>query len=60
VPVIVCPLCFSKNIVLFVGGYAGKIYRCLDCGYVGPLVLEVEDKEYERLRSVMRLRERRA
>lgn len=25
------------------GGYTGAIYRCPDCGYTGPLVIETND-----------------
>ena len=53
--VIVCPICFGSRIDLFLGGYAGKIYRCLDCGYVGPIVLEMELEEYMKLLERKRL-----
>lgn len=38
-----CPICKSKNITLFLGGYLGKVYRCSSCGYVGSLIIEVQD-----------------
>lgn len=61
--ILLCPACNSREVVLDSGGYTGK-YRCLNCGYVGVLVLEtteggirvaeeeksVEEKERERKR----------
>ena len=38
-----CPRCGSKNIVLHAGGCTGN-YKCLDCGYIGPLILESDEK----------------
>jgi len=43
---LVCPVCGSKEIELDAGGYTGK-YRCKNCGYVGVLVLEMSEDEYE-------------
>lgn len=39
-----CPNCRSENIAFQSGGITG-MYECKDCGYMGPLVLEVEIKE---------------
>jgi len=25
------------------GGYTGAMYRCPDCGYTGPIVIETND-----------------
>ncbi len=25
------------------GGYTGAMYRCPDCGYTGPVVIETDD-----------------
>lgn len=38
-----CPKCHSENIILWMGGYTGAMYRCPDCGYVGPIVIETDD-----------------
>jgi len=38
-----CPSCGSTNITLNVGGELGK-YECKDCSYVGPLIIEEEEK----------------
>jgi len=43
-----CPRCHSKNIRLssvFDGWLTPEVYVCKDCGYRGPLVLEVEISE---------------
>jgi len=36
-------MCKSDKIMLWMGGYTGTMYRCPDCGYVGPLVIETTD-----------------
>ena len=38
-----CPRCGSKNIELYAGGITGN-YQCLDCGYIGPLFLEKDER----------------
>jgi phage-related protein len=37
-------MCKSDKITLWMGGFTGMIYRCPDCGYVGPLVIETSDE----------------
>jgi len=37
-----CPRCGSEDIFLFIGGQTGQ-YKCKNCGYIGPLIIE-EDK----------------
>lgn len=39
-----CVKCRSRNVDLYMGFQFGK-YKCKDCGYIGPLVLEKEEKE---------------
>ena len=46
---LVCPVCYSARIVSYMGGVMGQVYRCLDCGYVGSLVLEMSFDEYVEL-----------
>ncbi len=41
----VCPKCGSPRLDLYLGGYAGKIYRCLNCGYQGSIIIELEKEE---------------
>jgi predicted RNA-binding Zn-ribbon protein involved in translation (DUF1610 family) len=46
--VLACPKCGSRNIELssrFDAWLMPKRYICRDCGYIGPLVLEVEVEE---------------
>jgi len=49
VEVRVCPLCLSPRIVPYLGGICGQLYKCPDCGYVGSIVLVVEEEELKRL-----------
>ncbi len=48
---LVCPVCGSKDIELDAGGYTGK-YRCKKCGYVGVLILEMTEEEYEEFKRI--------
>jgi uncharacterized Zn finger protein len=43
VKTLICPVCKSDKVNLYLGGYAGILYRCASCGYVGPVVIEVDD-----------------
>lgn len=36
-------MCKSDRINLWLGGFTGTMYRCPDCGYVGPVVIETSD-----------------
>ncbi len=41
--VLVCPVCGSTDIVVAnVAGLLPALYRCLRCGYIGRIVLEVD------------------
>ncbi|KUG15336.1 hypothetical protein ASZ90_015012 [hydrocarbon metagenome] len=40
-----CPSCGSTALVLEAGGYGGMVYRCKECGYRGPLVVESDARE---------------
>ena len=40
--VLVCPTCLSRDI-RYVGDFSGVRYECPECGYLGALVLEVEE-----------------
>ncbi|OYT33042.1 hypothetical protein B6U96_17825 [Archaeoglobales archaeon ex4484_92] len=48
--ILVCPICKSKEIELDAGGYTGK-YHCKNCGYIGSLILEMSEEEYEKLKE---------
>ena len=49
---IYCPRCCSPKIKLTsslaVGGITPKQYYCEECGYVGPVVMELEKDEKEK------------
>ena len=45
----VCPKCFSTRVNLYLGGYAGKLYKCIDCNYIGPIIIETTYENYESL-----------
>jgi len=47
----VCPKCLGTRIDLYLGGYAGKLYHCLDCGYVGAIIIETTYDSYVNLRK---------
>ena len=38
-----CPVCKSTNVTLYRGGQLGT-YQCKKCNYVGPIIIEEEDK----------------
>ncbi|MGP6219864.1 hypothetical protein [Caldiplasma sukawensis] len=42
----VCPSCGSEKIFADSGLITGK-YSCPDCGYVGSVIFEFDDQEYE-------------
>lgn len=35
-----CPSCGSSDLVWEAGLILGQLYRCKDCGYIGPLAIE--------------------
>ncbi|MEM0128892.1 MAG: hypothetical protein QXG65_01830 [Thermoplasmata archaeon] len=37
-----CPQCGSARIVFELAYITGQLYRCQACGYVGPLVFEID------------------
>ena len=37
-----CPECGSSDIVYEAGMMTGQKYRCLKCGYIGSVTVEVE------------------
>lgn len=43
----ICPSCKKSGIELFIGGQTGS-YKCNRCGYIGPVVVEVERAEAKR------------
>lgn len=43
----VCPVCGSSDVYYEVGGYAGTVYHCKECGYVGAFVIEANEEMIE-------------
>ncbi len=44
----VCPICHSDNVTGAMIMIMGQ-YKCLDCGYSGPFIMELDDQAYEDL-----------
>lgn len=47
----ICPKCASTRVHWVAGGLIGAIYRCNDCGYEDPFVLEIRPKDLEKFRK---------
>jgi uncharacterized Zn finger protein len=45
----ICPVCSKPSLNLYMGGYLGKLYICSNCGYVGPISIEMEAEEYVKM-----------
>ena len=52
----ICPKCFSHRVVLHLGGMCGQLYKCLDCNYIGSIVLIVDEENYMKLIELKRER----
>jgi predicted RNA-binding Zn-ribbon protein involved in translation (DUF1610 family) len=44
----ICPVCSKPSLNLYMGGYLGKLYVCSNCGYVGPISIEMEAEDTSR------------
>ena len=47
----VCPACGSVDIYYEVDGYAGMVYHCKECGYIGAFVIEANVEMIEKIRE---------
>ena len=47
----VCPICGGSDLFYEAGGYAGMIYHCKNCDYVGPLIVEANEALVEKLKK---------
>ncbi|MDI9610407.1 MAG: TFIIB-type zinc ribbon-containing protein [Archaeoglobaceae archaeon] len=45
---LVCPVCYSKDVELDTGGVSGK-FCCKNCGYIGSFILEMTEGELEEM-----------
>lgn len=43
----ICPKCKKAKIFPYAAGITGQ-YQCSNCGYLGPMVLEIERRETRR------------
>ncbi|AGB04299.1 hypothetical protein AciM339_0411 [Aciduliprofundum sp. MAR08-339] len=43
----ICPVCGSTRIHYVAGMVTGEKFKCENCGYIGSLVVEIEEDEYE-------------
>ncbi len=51
--ILICPRCGSQNIKLsskFDAWLTSKRYLCMDCGYIGPIILEIEVNDIEQIK----------
>jgi len=49
----VCPQCGSESIDFEIGFITGK-YKCNNCGYVGSVIFELDDKNLEKFRNALK------
>ena len=47
----VCPVCGNADLYYEVGGYAGTVYHCKECGYIGACVIEANEEMIEKIRE---------
>ncbi len=57
--ILLCPQCSSTKIIAELGGLTGEVYHCLNCDYIGPVVIE-RDLTEEELGLIERDRKERA
>lgn len=51
----VCPVCGSADLYYEAGGYAGAVYHCKECGYVGAFVVEGNEEMVEKIKEKYKL-----
>ena len=55
----VCPMCGSTQIHYIAGMMTGEKYQCENCGYIGSVILEIDEDEYEDWLKAMRERKKK-
>ncbi len=43
----ICPMCGSTHIHYLAGMMTGEVFKCEDCGYIGSLIVEIDEEDYE-------------
>ncbi len=46
----ICPICRKATLEAYMGGILGE-YRCKNCGYVGPIALEIYQEKRKNKKS---------
>jgi transposase-like protein len=41
----ICPQCQSDRLIFEAGLITGQVYHCLQCNYIGSLILEIDAPE---------------
>lgn len=49
-----CPKCGSLHMNWVIGGITGYIYKCEDCEYTGPFILEVDSSDVQKFQEEIR------
>ena len=49
--VMICPLCRSSNVDVWLGRGSGNMYKYLDCGFQGAFFIETEDEDIKKLKN---------
>ncbi len=52
----ICPICGSTHIHYVAGMITGEKYKCEDCGYIGSLIVEIDEEDYEKWLEEMKAR----
>lgn len=47
------PKCCGTRVEPYLGGYAGKLYCCLECGYIEFIIFETTYESYESFKKEM-------
>jgi hypothetical protein len=44
-------VCGNADLYFEVGGYAGTVYHCKECGYIGSFIIEANEEMIEKIRE---------
>jgi hypothetical protein len=48
----ICPMCRSGRVDVWLGRGGGNMYKCLDCGYQGALIIDVDEENFKSLKKI--------